>query len=251
MKSFVQFLDEMSTADQITAGFKALGGATGAGVSEMTEKYAQRILAGEDPNQVLAGQRPNGAVWTSVMNRVKQLQQQSAQPAPAAPAPAAAPQAPPAAAPAGPQQLSVSRLENEFGIKPGRLELVDGGQHLVVKNKMTGKKVFVKKDGNVLDGVHRAIAQVFMQQQSAQPAPAAPAPAAAPQAPPAAAPAGPQQLSVSRLENEFGIKPGRLELVDGGQHLVVKNKMTGKKVFVKKDGNVLDGVHRAIAQVFM
>lgn len=177
MKTFVQFLHEMSTADQLTGMFDAMGQAAGAGISDMNDRYARRIVAGESPDQVLAGQKPNGAVWTAVMNRVKQLQGQSAQPQAAQPSPPpATPQptqqpapavAPTAAAPtqapaaAGQNQMSISRLESQYGIKPGRLELVDGGQYLIVKNKVTGGKEFVKKDGNMQQGLDLALGKLF------------------------------------------------------------------------------------------
>lgn len=40
------------------------------------EEYAKRIIAGEPPEQVLQGQKPNGAVWNLVMQRVAKLKQQ-------------------------------------------------------------------------------------------------------------------------------------------------------------------------------
>lgn len=74
MKTFQEFLEE-NMASQIQGAFGALGSAITSSADQKTLEYAQRILKGEDPNYVLQGIKPNGAMWSSVMKKVQELKQ--------------------------------------------------------------------------------------------------------------------------------------------------------------------------------
>jgi hypothetical protein len=68
------------TAADVAAAFDALGSGVQQGASDKQTEYAQRILAGENPADVMQGIKQGGAMWTLVMDRAAQLQAQTAQP---------------------------------------------------------------------------------------------------------------------------------------------------------------------------
>ena len=120
MKTFLEWLTE-DTAGEIKNAFDSFGGAFKQGMDEKNTEYANRILAGERPEVVLQGMRPNGAMWNAVMQKVQELQQTNQ------------PQT----------QFSISGLENKLGLRNGSLAVDKSrdGRFVFVRNRLNGKSI--------------------------------------------------------------------------------------------------------------
>lgn len=131
--NFKNWLQENDTANQISNAFAGMAGGIDSGVQDMNMKYAQRILAGERPEDVLQGLKVNGHVWTSVMALVQQLRaKQAPQPQQTPQQVSQQPQA---------QQLSVSGIEQRLGVANGSLAIQPSGdgKSVFVRNRHTGQ----------------------------------------------------------------------------------------------------------------
>lgn len=69
-------LESNQTADQIKQVFDNLQGTFGEAAHKKNLEYAKRILAGEDPNDVLQGLKVGGAMWNAVMTLVNNAKNQ-------------------------------------------------------------------------------------------------------------------------------------------------------------------------------
>jgi len=133
---FRGWINEVDAWNQgIEDAIGGLGGAFKAGAEAKALEYAKRIISGEDPNVVLQGMKPNGAVWTAVMAMVEKLK-------------------------GGDQgQISISGIEQKLGIQPGSLDLQSSKTpgFVFVRNRLTGKSVSVKPDPKEIENAARQL----------------------------------------------------------------------------------------------
>jgi hypothetical protein len=77
-RDLVRSLNEADDYD-ISGGLAAVGAGIAAGGKEKALEYAKRIVAGEDPEVVLQGQKRGGATWTAVLHEVAKLKMAQSQ----------------------------------------------------------------------------------------------------------------------------------------------------------------------------
>lgn len=154
MKNFKEWLNLENQTPNFKGMFDGIAGGFDQAKAKKNDEYARRIIAGEDPKQVMQGIVPNGAMWTAVMNRVQELQGKTTMKPQSQPVVPTKPLSVPVNKPIIPQatvppvsnqtpqnQISVSGLEQKFGLRPKSLDLqVSKDQKYVfVRNRLNGK----------------------------------------------------------------------------------------------------------------
>lgn len=138
---FKTWFESNDTAADVAAGFDALRG----GFKDMTERkvmeYAQRVMNGERPEDVMQGLRVGGAMWQAVMAKVAELQGQQQPKSSQGP------------------QLSVSDLERRLGVRAGTLSITPSrdGRHIYVRNRLNGQSITVNADVQEIEAAARKL----------------------------------------------------------------------------------------------
>jgi len=124
---------ENQTAADINAAFQGMTGAFHDMKGRKITEYAQRIINGEKPEIVLQGFNQNGAMWTSVMQKVQQLQ--------------------------GQNTFSVSTLENKLGIKNGSLSITPSKdkRYIFVRNRFNGQSISVNPNPQEIEAAAKKL----------------------------------------------------------------------------------------------